>query len=182
VLVPDKEFMTGLARLCKKYGTLLIVDEVACGWGRTGRLFATEHFRLRPTSCAWRKQSRAVMRRWGSDDNSYGGESAEEEGSFYSTYGWHPLAVEAALANVRSWIRHKTKLLAHVNAIGTVFAERLAQIEFKQRSTVRAKGLAIAVEFDVADDADEMASRCEEKWIAPHFLRQCDHDVSALEH
>jgi adenosylmethionine-8-amino-7-oxononanoate aminotransferase len=65
--------------------------------------------------------------------------SAEECGSFYSTYGWHPLAVEAALANVGYWIRHKTKLLAHVNAISTVLAERLAQIEFKQRPTIRAK-------------------------------------------
>jgi len=91
--------------------------------------------------------------------------SAEECGSFYSTYGWHPLAVEAALANVRYWMRHKTKLLAHVNAISTVFAERLAQFEFKQRPTIRAKGLAIAVEFDDSDYAEEIVSRCEENGL-----------------
>ena len=46
-----------------------------------------------------------------------------------------------------------------------MLAERLAQIEFKQRPTIRAKGLAIAVEFDDSDYADEMVSRCEENGL-----------------
>lgn len=166
VLVPDKEFMTGLARLCKKYGTLLIVDEVACGWGRTGRLFATEHFPIAPDIMCLAKAITDGYAPMGAVMTTAAvAKSAEECGSFYSTYGWHPLAVEAALANVRYWIRHKTKLLAHVNAMSTVFAERLAQIEFKQRPTIRAKGLAIAVEFDDSDYAEEIASRCEENGL-----------------
>lgn len=166
VLVPDKDFMTGLARLCKKYGTLLIVDEVACGWGRTGRLFATEHFPIAPDIMCLAKAITGGYAPMGAVmTTATVAKSAEECGSFYSTYGWHPLAVEAALANVRYWIRHKTKLLAHVNAISRVLAERLAQIEFKQRPTIRAEGLAIAVEFDDSDYADEMASRCEENGL-----------------
>ena len=166
VLIPDKEFMTGVARLCKKYGTLLIVDEVACGWGRTGRLFATEHFPIAPDIMCVAKAITGGYAPMGAVmTTATVAKSAEEDGSFYSTYGWHPLAVEAALANVRYWIRHKTKLLAHVNAISTVFAERLAQIEFKQRPTIRAKGLAVAVEFDDSDYADEIANRCEENGL-----------------
>jgi acetylornithine/succinyldiaminopimelate/putrescine aminotransferase len=52
-----------------------------------------------------------------------------------------------------------------VNAINTVLAERLAQMEFKQRPTIRAKGLAIAVELDDSDYAYEIASRCEENGL-----------------
>jgi 4-aminobutyrate aminotransferase-like enzyme len=166
VLVPDKEFMPGLARLCKKYGTLLIVDEVACGWGRTGRLFATEHFPIEPDIMCLAKAITGGYAPMGAVMTTAAvAKSAEEDGSFYSTYGWHPLAVEAALANVRYWIRHRTKLLVHVNAMSTVLVERLAQIKFKQRPTIRAKGLAIAVEFDDSDYADEMASRCEENGL-----------------
>ena len=48
VMVPVEDFMTGVQKLCKKYGTLLIMDEVACGFGRTGKLFASEHYEIEP--------------------------------------------------------------------------------------------------------------------------------------
>jgi adenosylmethionine-8-amino-7-oxononanoate aminotransferase len=166
VLVPEKEFMTGLARLCKKYGTLLIMDEVACGFGRTGQLFATEHFGIAPDMMCLAKAITGGYAPMGAVMTTAAvARSAEKDGSFYSTYGWHPLAVEAALANVRYWIRHKTKLLAQVNAMSALFQERLAQIEFEQRPTVRAKGLAIAVEFDDSDYAQALASRCEKSGL-----------------
>jgi len=66
------------------------------------------------------------------------------------------------MASGRYWIRQKTKLLTHANAISTVLAEQLAEIEFKQRLTTRAKGRAIAVKFDDSDYAEQMANRCEE--------------------
>ena len=47
-LVPEDEFMRGVRKLCTRYGTLFIADEVATGFGRTGRLFACEHFDLEP--------------------------------------------------------------------------------------------------------------------------------------
>jgi acetylornithine/succinyldiaminopimelate/putrescine aminotransferase len=48
VLIPDKEIMQRVRELCRRYGTLFIADEVACGFGRTGRVFACEHFGLDP--------------------------------------------------------------------------------------------------------------------------------------
>jgi acetylornithine/N-succinyldiaminopimelate aminotransferase len=163
VLMPEKEFMTRLARLCRRYGTLLIMDEVACGFGRTGRLFATDHFGIAPDIMCMAKAITGGYAPMGAViTTSAVARLAEKNGSFYSTYGWHPLAVEAALANVRFWIRHKKKLLAHVNEMSALFQERLSQIHFKERATVRVKGLAVAVQFENSSYAEKIARRCQE--------------------
>jgi len=48
VLIPSNEFMTRVRDACRKHGTLFVMDEVATGFGRTGKLFASEHFKLDP--------------------------------------------------------------------------------------------------------------------------------------
>lgn len=166
VLIPDDAFMTGLAKLCRRYGTLLIMDEVACGFGRTGKLFATEHFGIAPDIMCLAKAITGGHAPMGAVITTPAvAKSAEKEGSFYSTYGWHPIAVEAALTNIRYWIKHKNKLLAHVSAMSALFQERLSQIEFQQRASVRIKGLAIAAEFKNSDYAERLASRCQENGL-----------------
>ena len=60
MIVWPPEFLAGVRRLCDRFGTLLIADEVLTGFGRTGRMFACEHARCRPTSCACRRRSPAA--------------------------------------------------------------------------------------------------------------------------
>ena len=48
IIIPPKEYYTGLRALCDKYGIMLILDEVMCGFGRTGKMFACEHYGIAP--------------------------------------------------------------------------------------------------------------------------------------
>ena len=48
IIVPSDEYFPGVRRLCDKYGTLLIVDEVQTGMGRTGKMFCVEHWNVEP--------------------------------------------------------------------------------------------------------------------------------------
>lgn len=139
--------MRGARALCSRYGTLFIADEVATGFGRTGKLFACEHFDLDPdVMCI----SKAIT-------GGYGGlgavittskiaKAVKKDVNLYSTYGWHPRAVAVALANLRYLKRHRTRLLKNTNAMGDYFLGRLGSMAFKGRATVRGKGLAIGVE------------------------------------
>ena len=157
VLIPGARFMRGLQRLCKKYGTLLIADEVATGFGRTGKLFACEHFNLRPDIMCVAKAITGGLGGMGATLMSAPvARSMEEQGSFYSTYGWHPRSVALAIATLRYVTRHKDRLLRQAAGLSDYFAERLAQIEFKQRAAVRIKGLAVGIEFEDEDYAAEV--------------------------
>jgi adenosylmethionine-8-amino-7-oxononanoate aminotransferase len=139
-LVPEDEFIRGVRRLCTRYGTLFIADEVATGFGRTGKLFACEHFDLEPdVLCV----SKAIT-------GGYGGLGAvittskianTIKGDFglYSTYGWHPRAVAVALANLRYLRRHQNKLLKNTTQLGEYFRSRLSQMAFKSKPPSRAK-------------------------------------------
>ncbi len=71
----------------------------------------------------------------------------EREGTFYSSFDWHPLSVQAALANLRSIRKHKTQLLANVAAMSDYFHTRLSQIKFQSAPAIRIQGLAIALQF-----------------------------------
>jgi acetylornithine/succinyldiaminopimelate/putrescine aminotransferase len=154
VLIPDARFMQSLQRLCKKYGTLLVADEVATGFGRTGKLFACEHFDLRPDIMCVAKAITGGLGGMGATLMSAPvARSMEEDGSFYSTYGWHPRSVALSIAALRYLTKHKDRLLRNAGRLSDYFGERLGQIDFEQRATVRIKGLAIGIDFEDEDYA-----------------------------
>ena len=160
VLIPETEFFERVQKLCRRYGTLFIADEVATGFGRTGKLFAVEHFNLQPDIMCLAKAITGGHSPMGAMLTTAAvGRSMEEKGSFYSTYGWHPLSVAAALATLRPLRRRRKSFLEHVNALSGLFASQLASIRFRSTPKIRIKGMAIALEFDSEKEASRIVER-----------------------
>lgn len=167
VLVPDRGFMQRVAGLCRKYGTLFIADEVGTGFGRTGALFASEHFGLEPDIMCLGKAITAGYAGMGATMvTPKVARSLDDEGThFWSTYGWHPLATEAAIANLQYFRRRKTMLMRNVDAMSGDFRARLARIDFKYPARIRVKGLAIAVDVGKPDYAERLQKQCLEAGV-----------------
>ena len=161
VEIPRPEFMTRLFLACARTGTLLIMDEVASGFGRTGKLFASEHYGIAPDILCVAKAITGGYAPLGATLTTR--EVAKRAGdkvSAYSTYGWHPLSTAVAIENLRWIARHRRTMLRHVNALSDYFRERLAAMGFE---SLRIKGLAIAAETTSERRAAKIAERCLEE-------------------
>ena len=162
VLIPARSFMRELQRLCRRYGSLLILDEVACGFGRTGRLFAVEHYELEPDLMCIAKAATGGVGGMGAVLASAAvAKSMEEEGTFYSTYGWHPRSVDLAIAAVRLMVRDRKRLLENVDKISALFSARLAPLDFESR----VQGLAIALDVEDEKYATKVQRRCQDRGL-----------------
>ena len=161
VCIPEPGFMEGLRALCTRYRTLLILDEVACGFGRTGRIFATEHFDIEPDiMCIAKAISGGVAGMGAMIATAAVGKTMESKGEFYSTYGWHPRSTDVAIASLRRILRDKRKLLAQVADTSNYFRERISEMEFDSKMTLNMIGLAIGLHFEDEKYADKLTERC----------------------
>jgi 4-aminobutyrate aminotransferase len=147
-IVPPAGFLQVLRNICDEHGILLIFDEVQTGFGRTGEMFASQTFGVRPDIMAIAKgiangfplsatvSSRALMSQWSA-------------GSHGTTYGGNPIACAAALA-VLDVIREED-LLRNCREMGACFLEGIRKLKTKYPSIgdVRGIGLMLAVEMIV---------------------------------
>jgi len=161
VTAPTPEIAKEIQRLCRRFGTLLIADEVASGFGRTGRLFACEHFDLEPDIMTVAKAlsggvsgiGAVLMRK----DVAA---SLAEHGNSYSTYGWHPRSTAVAIATMKYLIRRRGPLLRGVERMSLHFRDRLVQMPFDEPPELRIRGMAMAVDIGDEDRAGEIQERC----------------------
>src|SRR5204862_3955471 len=83
----------------------------------------------------------------------------------YSTYGWHPRAVAAALANLRYLTRNRNRLLKNATELDHYFLARLSQMRFKRKATVRGRGLAIGIEVKDETYASAVGDACRDNGL-----------------
>lgn len=165
VHVPDPVFMTRAARLCRRHGTLLVADEVACGFGRTGALFACEHYGWEPDILCLGKAITAGYAGMGATLVS--DRVARQLGDRvdpWSTYGWHPRSVAAALATVRHFMANRERILANVAAMSALIREGLLAMGLPS-PCLCIQGLAIAVHLGDEERAEKIGERAREQGL-----------------
>jgi acetylornithine/succinyldiaminopimelate/putrescine aminotransferase len=142
------------------------MDEVACGFGRTGKIFASEHFDIEPDiMCMGKAIGGGVLGLGAMITTEEVGESLEEDGSLWSTFGWHPRSVDVAIATVRYVTRRQKKLLDNVAKMSDYFRGRLSQMEYENPASINIIGLAIGLDFDDEEYADKVAGKCRRKGL-----------------
>jgi len=144
-LVPPDGFLAGLRALCDRHGILLIADEVQAGVGRSGKLFACEHWGIAPDIMTLAKglgsgmpigvtvAKRRIMEKW-------------KRGAHGNTYGGNPLCCAAALKTLELV---ESGYAANAAKVGAYFIARLRDLQkrYPVIGGVRGKGLMIGMEL-----------------------------------
>jgi 4-aminobutyrate aminotransferase len=151
-VIPPPRFLENLRRLCDKYGILLIFDEVQCGMGRTGKMWACDHVGVVPDILVSAKGiasglplgvtvARTDLMDWG-------------PGAHASTFGGNPVACAAALETIRLL---EEKYIANSARLGEYILGRLVDWPHKHRivGQVRGRGLMIGVELVKSQETRE---------------------------
>ena len=143
VIPANPEYLRGVRELCDEKGALLILDEVQTGFGRTGRLFACQHYGVRPDLMCLAKAMAggvpmgAVL--IGTNVHNI------KPGVHGTTFGGNPLACAAALAAINYIVDHD--LPGEAERKGEWLRERLAAIDARVIRQVRGMGLMIGIEL-----------------------------------
>ncbi len=145
-IVPPKEFLPGLKKIAEQHGILLIIDEVQTGFGRTGKMFASEQFGVVPDIMTMAKSIAA-----GLPLSAVVGKAeimdAPGPGQLGGTYAGNPLSCAAALATI-DYIEQE-QLPAKAEKIGNVVMERLKDMQEKYAliGDIRNLGAMIGIEL-----------------------------------
>lgn len=142
----SQEFFAAARELCDSTGALLIADEIQCGFGRTGRWFAYQHFNLMPDVVTVAKPLAGGIP-IGAMLATDSAASAFSPGMHGTTFGGNPLACAVAIAVIDEFER--THLLQHVSATGTYFLEQLHNLAQRHAAIreIRGAGLMIGIEL-----------------------------------
>ncbi|MFQ6066081.1 MAG: acetylornithine transaminase [bacterium] len=147
IRVASEVFLRELRELCDKKGILLILDEVQCGLGRTGKMFAYQHYGIEPDVMTLAKSLGGGIP-IGATLAKEKVASAFEPGTHASTFGGNPLACSAALAFLK--VVRNENLVEKARERGNYFRTGLEKLKkkFPFIKDIRGKGLMIGVELD----------------------------------
>ena len=170
VRIPADRYLKALRQRCDETGAMLIFDEVQTGFGRTGKLFAFEHFDVVPNVLTIAKgmgggmpigafvADRAHMQQLTHDPML----------GHITTFGGHPVNCAAALANIEAILEEQ--LLDEVETKGALLEELITHPEVIE---IRRKGLMFAVEFASADQVQKIVEQCIADGLITFWFLSC---------
>ena len=158
VIEADVGYVEGIAKLCREKDLLLIFDEIQTGIGRTGKMFAYEHFGVEPDILTLAKGLGGGVPIGALLAKSHA--AAFEPGDHGSTFGGNPLACSAALAVLKTL--SDENLITESAIKGTYFKERLEYLKslFPFVNDVRGKGLMLGLELDESVNGKTIVEQC----------------------
>jgi len=146
VIIPSDDYLKEVREICDEKGTLLILDEVQTGFGRTGKWFAREHAGITPDIMTTAKAMGGGF--------PMGAMLAKEEvaanfvrGDHASTFGGSALACAAALANIE--VIKKEKLVKRSQDMGNYLVDKLKGLKKDYVKDIRGKGLMVGMELSI---------------------------------
>jgi acetylornithine/N-succinyldiaminopimelate aminotransferase len=162
VRVASGNFFRGLRGLCNKFKLLLIFDEIQSGMGRTSKMFAYQHYGIKPDILTLAKGVGGGL--------PLGATIAKDRvarlfayGNHGSTFGGNPVSVAAGLAAVKLL---NGKLLNHVKVMGSYFMKRLNGLKSKYPKRIKqVRGLGLMVGMELKGEGEEIVKKCFEQGI-----------------
>ncbi|WP_291786598.1 aspartate aminotransferase family protein [Cecembia sp.] len=171
IMVACREYFQALRKRCDETGTLLILDEIQAGFGRTGKFWAFEHFDIVPDILVCAKGMGGGM--------PIGAFIANKELmavfknnpllGHITTFGGHPVSAAASLATIQ--VIQEEKLLEKVEGKAALFKKLLVHPMIKG---IRNKGLMMAVEFESFEVLKPIIDRAIEKGVITDWFLFCD--------
>ncbi|WP_083257239.1 aspartate aminotransferase family protein [Arcticibacter eurypsychrophilus] len=171
VRVPDKAYMQALRKRCDETGALLILDEIQTGFGRTGKLFAFEHYDIVPdilllakgigggmpigAFCANRKVMSVLA------ENPILGH--------ITTFGGHPVCCAAGLATLEALLEED--MLNGIDEKEALLRSLLVHPAIKE---VRGKGLMLCIQLETFKQVEDISKLCIENGVIVDWFLHCD--------
>jgi len=174
IRVPERSFMQALRQRCSETGTLLILDEIQAAFGRTGKLFAFEHFGIVPDVLLLAKSLGGGMP-VGAFIASRDIMSALTENPILghiTTFGGHPVCCSAGLAALEVLLNED--LTSSVDEKEALFRKLLVHPAIKE---VRGKGLMLALEFESFELNKKIIDRCIKNSVITDWFLHCSNSM-----
>ncbi len=163
---PDPEYLKTVRQICNDTGALLIFDEIQTGMGRTGVLFAYEHFGIEPDIMTLAKALANGL--------PIGAMLAKEDiaeafgpGSHASTFGGTPIITAASLEVVKTLFEEK--IINNCREVGAYFKEKLFWLKNRHESILDVRGLGLLLGIKLKTEGGPVVTKCMEKG----FLINC---------
>ncbi len=170
-LPPSPTFLEKLRARCNDTGTILILDEIQCGMGRTGSLFAFEQYNIVPDILVLAKAFGAGMPlgAFVANKNLMDNFIDNPVLGHITTFGGHPVCCAAALAGIE-WLE-ETKIYKEAVAKEQVFREHLKGKE------ISGKGLMLAIDLKTEPRNKQVIKKCIEKGVITDWFLHCDYKL-----
>jgi acetylornithine/succinyldiaminopimelate/putrescine aminotransferase len=154
IILPEQGFLESLHARCKKTGTLLIIDDVQMGFGRTGKLFSFEHFNFVPDILVLAKAMGGGMPvgAFIASKEIMDTLADHPELGHITTFGGHPVCCAAALANLEVLL--SDDLIPHAEKKGAILEEQISS--HPMIKNIRRKGLILGIEVNDAGKRNKL--------------------------